>query len=247
MSAIATAPVDRKAQSRPKKSIAPREVAASDEARIARIAGTLAHELKNPLASVVTNLAVASELCDDHDPRKSFLDRAGTDLERVNTLLRACLDLACAERIHRKPVELSTWFGRFEAEDVEIELEGLHATTAFVDPVLLERAIENLLDNARQASEDASALHVRISPRIEADQLVVVVEDDGDGIPPALQQNLFEPLVSGRQGSGLGLAFVRRVCRAHGGDAWLVDPSEAPSSVPGGARFVLRIPTNEGA
>lgn len=189
--------------------------------RVAHIAGMLAHELKNPLASAVTNISVAVEFCDESDPRRSFLDRALHDLDRVDALLRSCLDLACAERIHRRETRIADLLERFASDRIEVDAP--KDIVVDVDPVLVERAVENVVENALRAGD--GSLEIRIAASLSGDDLIVRIQDDGVGIPAEIRDRLFDPLVSASGGSGLGLAFVRRVCEAHAGEARVVDSS----------------------
>jgi len=105
--------------------------------------------------------------------------------------------------------------------------------TVHADPLLLTRAVGNLVRNAREAG--GTPLTVRAMA--EAGALVIEVEDTGPGFPPALVPVAFEPFVSGRVGgSGLGLAIVGAVAAAHGGEAVVV------VSGPGRTIVALRLP-----
>jgi signal transduction histidine kinase len=102
----------------------------------------------------------------------------------------------------------------------------------------LDQLVRNLVENAAQAAESS----VRVSLTANGDQAVLVVEDDGPGIPPEDRARIFERFVrldGGRSrdhgGSGLGLSIVREVARGHG---ITILVGESPS---GGARFELRM------
>ena len=217
------------------------------ETRLASLAGMLAHELKNPLASAITNLAVAVELSDESDPRRPFLNRANQELERIDALLVACLGLACSAKIRRREIDVAQELKRLGATDFVLDVE--QGLRAFVDPSLFSRCIENVLENARrelgrqaqgqraatqEETASASAASIRIEAKQVGDALVVRIHDAGPGIQPALRERLFEPFVSASGGSGLGLAFVKRVCTAHDGDVTVRQSSL------GGALFELR-------
>jgi signal transduction histidine kinase len=103
------------------------------------------------------------------------------------------------------------------------------------DPVRLERALGNLVENA--LLHGATPVAVRVRPG------EVVVDDAGPGIPPELRSAMFERFrrgadVQNRPGSGLGLAIVRQDVAAHGGT---VEIDDAPG---GGCRVVVRLPAN---
>lgn len=98
----------------------------------------------------------------------------------------------------------------------------------------LKQALLNLFDNALRATPPGGQISMRVS--LTADQVVIDVQDTGEGIPTALREAIWERGVRGAEGgSGLGLAIVRTILRAHGGEAMLI-PSEQ------GAHIQLRLP-----
>jgi signal transduction histidine kinase len=129
-----------------------------------------------------------------------------------------------------------------QAKGITLELNGARAECLAVgDAHLLERAVENLLDNAlRYTPADGT---IGVGWRQERDRVVFTVADTGPGIAPQDLPHLFEPLYRGESsrnrqtgGAGLGLAIARRVLRAHGGD--LV----AANRPGGGAEFTGWLP-----
>jgi signal transduction histidine kinase len=103
----------------------------------------------------------------------------------------------------------------------------------------LHRLVLNLIENAVRHTPPGT--HIRASTAIEDGAAVLVVEDDGPGIPPELERRVFERFVrsgrDGARGSGLGLAIVQAVTDSHGGSVRLERPVDG-----GGARFVVRLP-----
>jgi len=108
------------------------------------------------------------------------------------------------------------------------------------DPLLLERAVRNLLANAVDAARAAGADEpVELALGTAGGGWELAVEDRGAGVPAALAARLFEPFVSGRPGGvGLGLALARRIAVLHGGELDFA-PREG-----GGSRFALRLPAH---
>jgi len=114
------------------------------------------------------------------------------------------------------------------------------------DREALSRALWNLLDNAVKYSPDAAAVRVEVAPA--GDHVAIRVHDQGWGIPTAEQKEIFRKFVRGTaaraanvNGTGIGLALVEHIVRAHGGDIRL-------ESQPGrGSMFALLLPAAEGS
>jgi signal transduction histidine kinase len=109
------------------------------------------------------------------------------------------------------------------------------------DPVRLRQLLDNLIGNALGHSQSGGA--VEVSARRDGASIVVEVADEGEGIPAADLERMFEPgvrLTNDRPGSGLGLAVVRTIAQAHGGEV------EVESTPGQGATFRLVLPGASG-
>jgi signal transduction histidine kinase len=128
----------------------------------------------------------------------------------------------------------------------ETELGG-HPVSVEAEPVLLdvdgpkvERIVENLLTNAAKYTPEATP--VRVMVRKHDEGVLIVVEDDGPGIPDPMKEAVFEPFQRGSDaprrapGTGIGLSLVARFAELHGGRAWVQD---RPS---GGSSFRVLLP-----
>lgn len=109
-----------------------------------------------------------------------------------------------------------------------------------LDVTLMTRLLNNLISNAFRYGRDGG--HTAVTVGREGDTAVLSVADDGIGIPPALQEHIWQrfyqvdPARSGSEGAGLGLFMVRQIARLHGGTAEV-------SSTPGtGSTFTVRLP-----
>lgn len=203
-----------------------------DRQQLQRIAATLGHELRNPLAAAVAGAMLVRDMLDEDDPRTAIVDGVLRDLDRTSRLLGSYLDCARSGRPQRRRTTLlaigAAVAGRHGnlvqlGSGLELELE--------VDPLLLERALENLVDNARHAG----AARVVLRAETDAGAVRLLVDDDGPGVPAELRQRIFEPGFSCRGSTGLGLAIVAETVRAHGG-------SVACAAAGRGARFVVELP-----
>jgi two-component system sensor histidine kinase PilS (NtrC family) len=211
------------------------------------VAAGLAHELRNPLASMMGSVELLRQ-----SPGMAGEDRRLTEImlreaERLDQLVGQFLAFARPAEPHRVATDLAALAGEtiavFALDPVAAGLtllRRLEPAPAMADPDQLRQVLWNLLRNAAQATaaSGAAGKTVEVSTRAEADgTALLAVQDTGPGIPAADRASLFLPFfTTKRQGTGLGLATVHRIVDAHGG-------SVAVESGPGaGARFVVRLP-----
>ena len=108
------------------------------------------------------------------------------------------------------------------------------------DRVRLVEVVQNLVDNAAKFMGDQPRPRVEIGARPMAGETVFFVRDNGIGIPPQHRERvfrLFEKLEPGSDGTGVGLALVKRIVELHGGRIWI-----EPSGREGGATFFFTLP-----
>lgn len=224
------------------------DVVRSEDAR-RRISADVAHELRTPLAALQAGLEELKDgLVEPDTARLSALHAQSVRLGRVVGDLAA---LSAAETaslsLHRSAIDL-----RAVAEDAlaaalpSLESAGLHASIDQGGPVhvvadadRLHQALGNLLANAARYCRSGDA--VRITVRAEESRAVLTVADSGPGISAAELPRVFDRLWRGSKasdvaGSGIGLAVVRELIAAHGGD---VDVSSDGST---GTTFTVRLP-----
>lgn len=235
-------------------------LAASQQRQRAFVADA-AHELRSPVASIRTQLEVAQRLGD----RADWPDVAGdllVDTERLSRLTEDLLLLArsadsdeAAARMARRAervdlAELVTdVVDRYETARVPVTARIDVPAEVHGDPAALARVVGNLLDNAVRHAET----EVVASVSVVRDKAVVVVTDDGPGIPPADRDRVFDRftrLDDGRArdegGSGLGLAIVAELVAAHHGVVALTAAHHRDRNVGGpggpGVRAEVRLP-----
>jgi len=225
---------------------------------VAELSASLAHELKNPLASVRSAAEqLARSAFDDEDDR--ILSRLIVrESDRLDGILREFSDFARVDVTARRPVDVARLIaevletvrshpaadGRATLEaDVTDDLSGLWG-----DPELLHRTLLNLVLNAVQVGDPTASVRVRVVADALRPDLVpgeislgnpvrIRVIDDGPGIEAEDLPRIFDPFYTRRQGgSGLGLSIAHRAVQAHGG-------ALLASSVPGeGATFAVVLP-----
>ncbi|HEY0476494.1 MAG TPA: ATP-binding protein [Kofleriaceae bacterium] len=212
----------------------------------------LGHELRNPLAPILTALELMNLRSDDTSRRER--DVIARQVKHVVTLVGDLLDVSRIAQgkvqLERKPVELTHVVDKaIEAAAPLIE-ERRHRMLVDVpaglwldaDETRICQVISNLLTNAAKYTPEAGT--IAISAARQAGELAIVVRDSGMGIPPELLPNLFDLFVQGRRtidraegGLGLGLAIVRSLVELHGGSVQA--RSDGPHR---GSEFEVRLP-----
>ena len=216
------------------------------------LSGTLAHELSQPLTSILSNAQAARHLLDrdplDVDQIRAALDdiirndkRAGAVIDRLRSLLRKGDST-------RQPVDLNEVIrDTLDLAVGELLTRRVAVTRALVDAipfvladrVQLQQVVLNLLMNACDAMEGTPEMGRRlVVTTTNGDGFVrLAVNDCGHGIPDGQLERVFEPFVTFRpQGLGLGLAISRSIVTAHGGSI------RAENNLDGGATFYCALP-----
>jgi len=196
------------------------------------LAGGLAHDINNLLASIQINkeLLESQLRAQDHPLSEELalsLERMQRGLERGGGLARRLLGLDHQTSNELEPIAVNALLEHV-VETCRPHLGKIPINVVpSVPPVViygnrseLEQALLNLLDNAIDAMENHSGgIELRAQKNTEGD-LQIIVEDEGMGIPPALKQRIFDPFVTGKcrgKGTGLGLAQAHRIITEHGG------------------------------
>lgn len=213
--------------------------------RQSQLVADVSHELRNPLAALRAQLEVAVAHPGSGTP--GLLKGSIVEVERMAQLVDDLLTLA---RIDEGMLPLRA--GDVDLDDlalvhadrlrvrgrVEVSVRGVGAARLRGDEAQLRRVVANLADNAERHARK----RVEFAVRREAGSVYLALIDDGPGVPPAMRERIFERFVrldSARahrdSGAGLGLAIVREITLAHGGDVWVEDAEP-------GARFVVRLP-----
>ncbi len=226
-----------------------------------QFAADVAHEIKNPLASLRS--AVGSlRMVRKEEHREKLLDVIEHDVRRLDRLVS---DISNASRLDSELVKeeeeefnllktisnLGEYLGKQAAEKGVEFITDLPAEPIFIRGLeaRLAQVFVNLITNAISFCEDGDA--VRVWVRKRENRVLVVVEDTGPGIPEAALTKVFKRFYSERpvgqfgNHSGLGLAISKQIVEAHGGVIWAenIRPTSADAtSEPLGARFVVGLP-----
>jgi PAS domain S-box-containing protein len=204
-------------------------------AALGTLAAGLAHEIKNPLTSIMTFSRHVGRRFDDERFRQRFQSVVPRELERINAIVDGLLRLARPARLVLAPVHLPPLLEQaleLYAHQIETRRVRVHrAWTVGVPPIPgdaehLYQAFLNLIANAIDAmeGEEGGTLTIRLGwPRDGAagsrdDRLVVEIADTGTGIKPEETSNVFNPFFTTKPGgTGLGLAIAHKIIEDHGG------------------------------
>ncbi len=213
------------------------------------------HDLRSPLSNIVSSLDVIQALMpQDSDPAvEPLLDIAIRATERIERLTNSLLDIrrleagqSIASRELVSPTSITKEAVKnvlpiVENKNQEITLlieENL--PKVWVDTDMIGRVLTNLLENAVKHTPAGSTIY--LGARLEGNQVIMWVQDNGPGIPPDERERIFDKFSrlhgrGGPKGLGLGLAFCRLAVEAHGGQIWVDDGPE------GGSNFKFTLPT----
>ncbi|MEA2581124.1 MAG: hypothetical protein QOE83_2016 [Actinomycetota bacterium] len=212
----------------------------------------VSHDLRTPLAAIL-GLAITLERGEDMglkpEESRDLAGRIAANARKLEKIVNDLLDLDRLSHGLVEPVLRPTDAGELvrsitEASDL-LRGRTVHIDTASVivplDGGKVERIIENLLGNTAKHTAPEASVWVRVEA--VADGVIIMVEDDGPGVPPDLRQQIFEPFLQGSSlsshspGVGVGLTLVARFAQIHGGRAW-VEEREG-----GGASFRVFLPS----
>jgi len=221
--------------------------------------GTMAHELRSPLATILSALQMITDECDiDAAARRALavVERQSWQAMRIiEDLFDTCAGASGKLSIRRQVVG----FAEIVAAATETAAHLLAArqhrltvslppepVTLYADPLRLEQVLTNLLGNAAKFTDRGG--HIQLTAKVEDRQLVLRVRDNGWGIPQDLLPRLFErfyqipgPGNQGTGGLGIGLALVKSLVELHGGSVAAF--SDGPGT---GSEFVVRLPARAG-
>jgi PAS domain S-box-containing protein len=211
---------------------------------LGQLAGGVAHELRNPLASIANAVAVLERRLDapiDQDVATA-LTIVREEVWAANHIISDLLDYArirpptCRPALVGEIVDAALELKSIPAE-ISVERQVTEELELVADERQIRDALGNLVRNALEAMPAGGTL--RITAEADADTVTLVVADTGQGVPDFLQPLLFEPLVSSKpMGLGLGLATARALVENHGGTLRCVSTGGP------GARFEIVLPRN---
>jgi len=214
------------------------------------------HDLRSPLANVVSSLDLLDTMLPSDDPAlKSLLDISMRSTQRIQRMTESLLDLSVLEAGQPIGTRKLTSMLVLVYEAVEAMESLVHNKSqilsykipdrlpnVLVDQDMIRRVMTNLLENASKYTKQGG--RIQVGARKDGEQIRIWVEDNGSGIPASEHERIFDKFTRLKtsdtpKGLGLGLAYCRLALQAHGGKIWV------ESEVGVGSRFIFTLPIAE--
>jgi two-component system sensor histidine kinase PilS (NtrC family) len=222
-------------------------------AAVGRLAAGLAHEVRNPIASIRGSVEVLRQNLKPQGADRRLMDIVLRESDRLDNTIAEFLEFSRPRQLQPARADVTQMvdevlllLGQQAGAQVRIVKEYPDGTVkAYVDGAQLRQALWNLCRNACDARPQGGTLRVvarlgRAAPPEGRSHVVIAVEDTGPGVSPQHLPHLFEPFYTTKpDGTGLGLAIVHRIIQDHEGEI-RVETAES-----GGARFVVAFPNLE--
>lgn len=220
--------------------------------RLNQFSADLAHEIRTPVGSLMGHCQVALRQSRSEDEYQALLASNLEELERISRMVESILFLARADEaqavLERQQLslhdELQRVAGYFEglAEERQLSMQTSGNGTVLADPLLLRRALSNLVANAIRYADEGSTVLMQV--RAVENGMRIEVQNQGPTLGEATLGKLFDRFYRGdasrherSDSNGLGLAIVTAIMQLHGGTASVEQPQ------PGTLRFILFFPT----
>ncbi|MGO9570423.1 MAG: PAS domain S-box protein [Desulfomonilaceae bacterium] len=204
-------------------------------AELERFTYSVSHDLKSPLITIRTFLGFVAEnlAAGNTENVTSDLDRIDKAAERMGQLLDEILELSRVGRLFDPPSEvpvgdlihevLEFLSGRIAQQRLEVQIAS-DLPVLYVDRPRVLQVFQNLIENSIKFIGDQPQPKIEIGARRDGEETVLFVRDNGMGIQPNYHEKvfgLFDKLNPQAEGTGLGLALVKRIVEVHGGRIWV--------------------------
>ncbi len=206
------------------------------------LAHALAHEVKNPLNTILINIQLMKEELGSQKHHESRLSLMESELLRLDRILKAFLDYSHLPRPQFAKLDLNE-IVRGVVNIFQTRCEGIFIEARLAenlpqingDASQITEVLHNLLQNAIESYDGKGV--VIIETMHKAGNVIIAITDRGKGIPPEMLDKIFKPYFSTKRGGvGIGMAVVRRIVEVHGGKI------QIQSRVDSGTRVIIEFP-----
>lgn len=223
-------------------------------AELERFTYTVSHDLKSPLITIGGFLGLLEEdaRLGDEEKIKKDIQRIREAKDKMYQLLNELLDLSRIGRLMNPPNNVSfnniinealdLTKGQLLESNAKITVQG-DFPIVHVDQARLVEVMQNLIENAIKFTSDQPNAHIEIGIKENADENIFFVKDNGIGIDPEFHKkifDLFDKLDPKSEGTGIGLALVKRIIEVHGGRIWVESAGKGT-----GTTFLFTLPKTE--
>ena len=231
-------------------------VQAEKMASMGQLAAGIAHELNNPLGTVIMFSNLLKEEFEEKNEDYEDLDMVVQEAKRCKSIVSDLLDFARKNKVDKEKVHVPDMVDNFlktirgdvpDNVDVEVEIENFEDNPyGQLDHDQFIQVLSNLVNNALNAMEEDGGT-LSLVARGKPEELFFKVKDTGKGISEKHQSKIFEPFFTTKKrgkGTGLGLSVIYGIIKMHNGDI-KVDSNHDPDKGPTGTEFTINIPRNK--
>jgi len=215
---------------------------------VGQLAAGIAHEIRNPLASISGSIQLMTgDTPIDQSEQKKLMNIVSREIDRLNGLITEFLDYVRPEQKIGTPMDLNAVirevadmmkFNKKLRQDIEQKLELSAQSMILGNRDKLKQALLNFIVNAYQAMDKSISPSLEVSTKDEGDKVVLIIRDNGCGIKKENINRIFEPFHTTKpQGSGLGLAITHKILEAHSARVFV------ESEIGVGTRFLIEFPS----
>lgn len=212
------------------------------------LCSSVAHGIRNPLAAIRSSAELTLDMGQLDTGSRTRLEDILSEGQRLADRVTGLLEIARVTAENFEPLALQDVVSSAMHEvEPEVKRQGLVLQRDFEkaaipvrgDRLQLEQMVIELVSNAMEHSQSGQEIQVRCQRPVQNGTAEIIVQDSGNGVPVEARGRLFDLFFTTKpQGTGIGLATVKRIARLHGGDVELADS-------PCGAKFVVRLPTDD--
>jgi signal transduction histidine kinase/Fe-S-cluster-containing hydrogenase component 2 len=217
-------------------------------ASMGQISAGVAHEINNPLSTILLYTHLLLKRHREGDPESEDIRMILSEATRCRSIMRGLLDFARQSRVVKAPTDLGTVVGAVVA-DFCLKVQGTGMTVraevaddlpaAMLDAEQIRQMLVNLVQNGLDAGAGRGEVTVSAGLGADGHSVVIRVRDTGCGMPPEVQSQIFTPFYTTKQlgkGTGMGMSIVYGVVKMHAGD---ISVESSPGS---GTTFHIRLP-----